>query len=155
MSAGGEHIDYKALYEAALQMNQQQLQISQQLQKSNEQLQSQLTAMQYQLQQLTKLIKGFKSERYIPSASSTSQPDLGLAFDEVAASTELVNVERISYTRNKKGASSERPAESALPANLPRVTSTLEPSEDVSGCEKIGEDIHETLDYLANCLSNA
>jgi transposase len=96
MSAGGEHIEYKALYEAALQMNQQQLQ------KSNEQLQSRLTAIRYRLQQVTKLIKGFKWERYIPSASSTSQPELGLAFEVVTASTGLATVERITYTRNKK-----------------------------------------------------
>ena len=147
MSAGGEHIDHKALYEVALQMNQQQLQVNQQLQKSNEQLQAQLTAMQHQLQQLIKLVKGFKSERYIPSASNPSQPDLGLAFDEAASSTQLADVEKISYTRNKKSTPTERPPEAALPANLPRVTTVLEPEENVSGCEKVGEQIHETLDY--------
>jgi transposase len=147
MSAGGEHIDYKALYEAALQMNQQQMQISQQLQKSNEQLQSQLASLQHQLQQLTKLIRGFKSERYIPNASNPGQRDLGLVFDEAAASTRLADVEKISYTRNKSITSQEKPVASGLPADLPRVTTVLEPQEDVSGCEKIGERIHETLDY--------
>lgn len=143
----GEHIDYKALYEAALQMNQQQLQLNQQLQKSNEQLHSQLTSLQHQLQQLTKLMKGFKSERYVPGSSNPAQADLGLAFDEVAASTRLADAQKISYTRNKPGTSVEKPAATGLPDSLPRVTTVLEPKEDVSGCEKIGEHIHETLDY--------
>lgn len=146
MSAGGEHID-KALYDATLQMNQQLLQINGQLQRSNDQLQEQLTSLQYQMQQLTKLIKGFKSERYIPTAANPAQPDLGLTFDEVAASTRLADVEKITYTRNKRTASEEKPAAVGLPAELPRVTTVLEPKDDVSGCEKIGEQVHETLDY--------
>ena len=66
MSAGGEHINYKELYEATLQMNQQLL-------KSNEALQSQLLTVQHQLQQLTKLLKGFKSERFVPSSLRNSK----------------------------------------------------------------------------------
>lgn len=146
VSTGGEHID-KALYEATLQMNQQLLQINGQLQRSNEQMQAQLASLQHQLQQLTKLITGFKSERYLPALSNSAQPDLGLVFDEAAASTRLADVEKISYTRNKKAVSQERPATTSLPADLPRVTTVLEPKEDVRGCEKIGEQIHETLDY--------
>ena len=145
MSAGGEHID-KALYDAALQMNQQLLQVNGQLQKSNDQLQAQMASLQYQMQQLTKLIKGFKSERYIPTASNPAQPDLGLTFDEVAASTRLADVQKISYTRDKKTAEA-KPASTGLPANLVRVTTILEPKEDITGCEKIGEEVHETLDY--------
>src|SRR5579859_204100 len=147
MLAAGEHMDYKALYEASLQMNQQQLQLNQQLQKSNEQLQTQLASLQHQLQQLTKLIKGFKSERYVPAGSNPAQPDLGLAFDEAAASTRLADVEKISYARNKKATSGEKPVAAGLPDVLPRVTTVLEPNEDVNGCEKIGEQIQETLDY--------
>lgn len=140
MSAGGEHIDYKALFESSMQLNQQ-------LQKSNEQLQSQLASLQHQLQQLTKLIKGFKSERYIPTASNPSQPNLGLAFEQEAASTQLADVQKISYTRNKKGGAGEKPATTGLPDSLPRVTTILEPKEDISGCEKVGEEVYETLDY--------
>jgi len=140
VSATGEHIDYKALFESSMQLNGQ-------LQKSNEQLQAQLASLQHQLQQLTKLIKGFKSERYIPAAVHPGQPDLGLIFDEAAASTRLADVEKISYTRSKRATVGEKPAATGLPADLPRVTTILEPTEDISGCEKTGEQIHETLDY--------
>lgn len=145
MSAGGEHID-KALYDATLQMNQQLLQVNGQLHKSNEQLQAQLASLQYQMQQLTRLIKGFKSERYIPAAANPFQPDLGLTFDEAAASTRLADVQKISYTREKR-TKEAKPASTGLPANLARVTTVLEPKEDITGCEKMGEEIHETLDY--------
>lgn len=149
MPVEGEYVD-KALYDAALQMIQQLLQANQQLQQSNEGLHSKMASLQHQLQQLTKLIKGFKSERFVPAAiAGTQQPDLGLIFEEeaAAASTHLNNVEKISYTRTKKTAEKDAPSASGLPTELPRVTTTLEPREDVSGCEKIGEQVHETLDY--------
>jgi len=132
MSAGGEHIDYKALYEASQQMNQQLL--------------AQLSSMQHQLQQLTKLIGGFKSEPYIPVSSNPAQANLGLSFEEAAVGTQLADVQKISYTRNKN-TTAPKAASEGLPANLPRVTTILEPKEDVGGCEKIGEQVYETLDY--------
>jgi len=59
MSAVAENIDYKALYEQLLPLLKLQ-------QESNLQLQSQVTQLQYQLHQLTKLLGGFKSERFYP-----------------------------------------------------------------------------------------
>jgi transposase len=139
MSASGEHINYKELYEASLQMNQQLLQ-------SNEALQSQLLTLQHQLQQLTKLIKGFKSEKFVPSAISQQQKELGLVFEEVAASTNLGDVQKISYTKVKKQPVAPEP-QKGLPSNLKRVVTILEPKEDVSQCEKVGEEVIERLDY--------
>jgi transposase len=109
MSAGGEHINYKELYEALLQMNQQLLQNNQQLHTSNQTLQSQILTLQYQIQQLTKLIKGFKSERFVPSAAGQQQKELGLVFEEAAASTNLVDVQKISYTKVKKPSAETQP----------------------------------------------
>jgi transposase len=139
MSAGGEHINYKELYEASLQMNQQLL-------KSNEALQSQLLALQSQLQQLTKLIKGFKSERFVPSAISQQQKELGLIFEEAATGTNLADVQKISYTKVKKHPVAPEP-QKGLPADLKRIVTVIEPTEDVCHCEKVGEEVIETLDY--------
>jgi transposase len=139
MSASGEHINYKELYEASLQMNQQLL-------KSNESLQSQLLTLQHQLQQLTKLIKGFKSERFVPAGVLQQQKELGLIFDEAAASTNLADVQKISYTKVKKQPVASAP-QNGLPAELKRIVTIIEPTEDVSHCEKVGEDVFETLDY--------
>src|SRR6266542_3534214 len=127
-------------------MNQQLLQSNQQLQQSNEALQSQLLTFQYQLQQLTKLLKGFKSERFVPSGASQQQKELGLIFEEAAAATQLADVQKISYTKVKKQ-STERQPEKGLPAELKRIITVIEPTEDVSHCEKVGEEVIETLDY--------
>jgi transposase len=139
MSAGGEHINYKELYEASLQMNQQLL-------KSNDGLQSQILTLQHQIQQLTKLIKGFKSERFVPSAAVQQQKELGLVFEEAAPCTNLTDVQKISYTKIKKSSIEKQP-EKGLPADLKRIVTVIEPKEDVSHCEKIGEEVIETLDY--------
>jgi transposase len=139
MSASGEHINYKELYEASLQMNQQLL-------KSNESLQLQLLTLQHQLQQLTKLIKGFKSERFVPAGTTQQQKELGLIFDEAAASTNLADVQKISYTKVKKQPVAAAP-QKGLPAELKRIVTIIEPTEDVSHCEKVGEEVFETLDY--------
>lgn len=146
MAAAGEHINYKELYEALLQMNQQLLQNNQQLQTSNETLHAQLLTLQYQIQQLTKLIKGFKSERFIPSGTSQQQKELGLVFEQAGASTNLADVQKISYTKVKKPSGEKQP-EKSLPSDLKRIVTIIEPKEDVSHCEKVGEDIIETLDY--------
>jgi transposase len=146
MSATGEHINYKELYEASLLMNQQMLQSNQQLQQSNEALQSQLLTLQHQLQQLTKLIKGFKSERFVPSAASQQQKELGLIFDEAAACTNLADVQKITYTKVKRQPVAAEP-QKGLPAELKRIITVIEPAEDVSNCEKVGEEVIETLDY--------
>jgi transposase len=146
MSATGEHIDYKELYEQQLQFNQQLLQSNQQLQASNEALQSQLLTVQYQLQQVTKLLQGFKSERFVPSLATEPQKELGLIFEEAAASTKLADVQKISITKVKKQPA-ERPPVKELPAGLKRIITVIEPDEDISHCEKVGEEVIETLDY--------
>jgi hypothetical protein len=139
MSAGSEHINFKELYEAFLQMNQQLL-------KSNDALQAQILTLQQQIQQPTKLIKGFKSERFMPSAVGQQQKELGLVFEEAAASTNLTDVQKISYTKVKKPSTESQP-EKGLPADLKRIVTSIESKEYISHCEKVGEEVIETLDY--------
>ncbi|WP_315815411.1 hypothetical protein [Paraflavitalea speifideaquila] len=80
MSAAAENIDYKALYEQLLPMlqlqqqnNGQLLQNNQELLQSNKELRDQVTQLQYQLYQLTKLLGGFKTEKFVPSLYSNSR----------------------------------------------------------------------------------
>lgn len=88
MSAAAENIDYKALYEQLLPMlqlqqqnNGQLLQNNQELLQSNKELRDQVTQLQYQLYQLTKLLGGFKTEKFVPS-SLQQQQELGLSFEQ-------------------------------------------------------------------------
>jgi transposase len=148
MSVAAEHINYKELYEASLQMNQQLLRSLEQQQKSNEQLQGQVSQLQYQLHQLTKLLQGFKSERFLPSSVSNQQTELGFTVEEVPVATKLADVQKVTYSKVKKSVVNDvQDKEVRLPDHLRRVITTLEPSEDVSGYEKIGEEVRETLSW--------
>ena len=142
MSDTAANIDYKQLYESSLLMNQQLL-------KSLQQQQEQVTQLQYQLQQLTKLLKGFKSERFIPTAISNLQPELGFAaMESVPQATYLSAVKKISYTKVKRSNNEANGVNGAqLPDHLRRETTILEPTEDVKDCIKIGEEVRETLGW--------
>ena len=61
--------------------------------------------------------------------------------------------EQISYTRNKRISSTPvKTARMKLPADLPREQVVLEPSEDVTGMVKIGEEITEELERIPGKL---
>lgn len=149
MSESAANINYKELYEASIMMVQQLNKSLEQQQKSNQSLQDQVTQLQYQLQQLTKLLKGFKSERFLPSAVSNLQPELGFNAELVAPTTNLSDVKKISYTKAKKAGTDIIPSDNGtrLPDHLRRETTILEPTEDVSDCVKVGEEVRETLSW--------
>lgn len=140
MSAVAENINYKELYEAGLQMNQQLLQ-------SNQQLQAQLAQLQGQLHQLTKLLQGFKSERFIPSVIAEEQPTLDLIFEEAAAATHLADVQKkIIYTTTKQ-ASDDKRVVRVFPPHLRVEERVIDPKEDIRNCKKIGQEVSDRLDW--------
>ena len=138
MSAVVEHIDYKALYEAALQTNQQLLQ-------RNQELQGQLYQLQAQLHQLTKLLGGYKSERFIAPSLSDQQTSLDLLFEQTAEATRLVDVQKKTVYVTKKP--EEKRSVRVFPAHLRVDETVIEPTEDVSHCKKIGEEVSDRLDW--------
>lgn len=69
-----------------------------------------------------------------------------MVFEETAASTKLTDVQKISYTKVKKQHVAPEP-QKGLPSDLKRVVTIIEPKEDVSHCQKVGEEAFETLDY--------
>ncbi|WQD59610.1 transposase [Chitinophaga sancti] len=149
MSESAANINYKELYEASIMMVQQLNKSLEQQQKSNQSLQDQVTQLQYQLQQLTKLLKGFKSERFLPSAVSNLQPELGFNAELIAPATNLSEVKKISYTKTKIAGTNIAASDDGtrLPDHLRRETTILEPTEDVSDCVKVGEEVRETLSW--------
>ena len=119
---------------------------NQQLRASNEAFKEKISAMEVQLGQLYKLIKGFKSERFIPEIF---EQQLSL-FSENADKTGQVASpkETITYTREKQ----KHPGRSSLPEHLPVREVILEPVEDVSTLKKIGQEVSETLEYTPASL---
>lgn len=115
------------------------------LQQENQDLKSKLATQEAQINQLLKLISGFKSERFIPTITS-DQPSL---FDlEAAPNQQHLPKEEITYTRSKK----KHPGRNALPEHLPVKEIIIEPEESTQGLSKIGEEITESLEYTPASL---
>ena len=115
------------------------------LQRENQALTQENNLLKQQIDQLLKLVNGFKSERFVSSIVS-EQPTL---FDlEENTTAAPIETEQVSYTRSKKN----HPGRHKLPEHLPIKEIIIEPSESVDGLVKIGEEISETLEYTPASL---
>lgn len=107
--------------------------------------------LRHELDQLKRLVFGPRHERFVPAVPQ-EQLDLGLAVEPKQADT-VVAVQTIEYTREKKAATEKvQTGRMKLPAALPREQVILEPTEDVSGLKKIGEEITEELERIPGKL---
>lgn len=106
--------------------------------------------LRHELDQLKRLVFGSRHERFVPTI-----PEEQLALDLEAQATQrpAVAVQTIEYTR-KKNQTSEKvhTGRMKLPADLPREQVVIEPSEDVAGWTKIGEEITEELERIPGKL---
>lgn len=106
-----------------------------------------------ELNELKRLIFGSKNERFIPSVS----PDQ-LALDIVVQQKEQAIVsatETIQYQRKKATKPESEKVQTGrmpLPASLPREQVIIEPSVDVTGWKKIGEEKTEELERIPGKL---
>lgn len=126
-------LDYKSLYEAS------QLEILQ---------------LRQELQQLRKMIFGSRQERFVPTEENTSQLSLDIKPDAVAVCS-VIDTKRISYTKTTTRVDSKpiaHPGRMKLSESLLREDIIVEPTEDVTGYKKIGEEITEILEYRAGEL---
>ena len=128
-----ENIDFKSLYLVE--------------QQKNEKLETKLLQLEYQIQQLTKFLNGFKTETFVPTATHPAQKELGLVMDSVA--DVKIITEEVTVTKKKTQTEIKvpGPAQGVIPDNVRRETEVIEPKEDVSGYEKIGELISEKLSW--------
>lgn len=112
------------------------------------------TQLQHELNQLKRLVFGSRHERFIP-AIPPEQLTLGLTVEAKQPDTDAaLSVQTIEYTRTKKETPSNtiHTGRMKLPASLPREQVIIEPTEDVSGCVKIGEEITEVLERIPGKL---
>jgi len=113
-----------------------------QLQQNREQLNQERDQLRDEVRELKRLIFGSKKERFVP-APAQNQLSLLLGEDPSLPAVPLrqtVHYERIVKQVTKKA------SRQLFPAHLPRVEVIIEPTEDVSGMRKIGEEITEELD---------
>ena len=135
MQTASADTDYKALYEQA--------------QSLYEQTQLQIVALRYQLSQLQKLVYGSKTEKFIPAGNHTSQLTLNVQAEEVAA-VKITSAQKIAYTRVEKEVRPNpivHPGLGKLPEHLERREQIINPTENIDGLKKIGEEITEELEY--------
>lgn len=118
---------------------------------SREELLITVVELKHELDQLKRLVFGSRQERFVPS---TSQEQLALGLTvETKQADPVVAVETIEYTRKKKETTEKvSTGRMKLPANLPREQVILEPTEDVRGLKKIGEEITEELERIPGKL---
>ena len=106
-----------------------------------------ISALEFKLEQLYKLIRGSRSERFVPEFDA-SQLSL---FPDAPEQSDVEPVkEEITYSRDKKR---KHPGRHAIPEHLPIKEVILEPEEDTTGLQKIGNEITETLEYIPASLT--
>ena len=115
------------------------------LQKKEQVSSAKIVSLEYQLQQLYKLISGFKSENFI---TEPAIDQLSLFGQDAIVESEDIPLEVITYTRDKK----KHQGRNALPEHLPVREVIIEPEQDTTGLKKIGEEVTETLEYTPASL---
>ena len=113
-----------------------------------EQSQVRIIALEQQLAQLQKMIFGSRHERFIPQ-SIPSQLALDITAEEVAACS-VVDAKKISYTRTSVNVEAKpivHPGRMKLPESLRREVILIEPAADLTGCNKIDDEVTEVLEY--------
>jgi transposase len=119
------------------------------LEAQNKLLLEQVTLLTYELRDMKRLLFGRKSERFLPTAPG-AQLDLLQVMTEAAVP--VAAIREVSTVVKTKVAETKPTGRHALPAHLPKVDIVLEPAEDITGLEKIGEEITEQLDYAPGKL---
>lgn len=118
------------------------------LEAQNKLLLEQVTLLTYELRDMKRLLFGRKSERFVP-ASPSAQLNLMQIMAEQAQPAAVIHEVKVVKT---KPSESKPTGRQALPDHLPKVDIVLEPAEETSGMEKIGEEITEQLDYTPGKL---
>ena len=108
-----------------------------------------ILSLEQQLRQLQKMIFASRHERYVPDVPSAAQLTLDIA-SEPATTSPLSAAKKISYTTsglNTQTTPVVHPGRMKLPEHLRRQEIVIEPAEDVSALNKMGEEITEVLEY--------
>lgn len=109
------------------------------------------THLKHELDQLKRFVFSSRHERFIPS---TPQEQLALGLTVEAPVAPALSIQKIEYTRKTKETTTHKvhTGRMKLPASLPREQVIIEPTHDVSGWKKIGEEITEELDRIPGKL---
>lgn len=139
------NIDYKPLYE---QSKLEVAELREQL-KQFTNLQLVTLNLQQQLDQLKKMIYGSRHERFVPTDINPLQLSLDIQSEQTAVCN-IAEAKKITYIRSNTTIEQKplvHPGRMKLPESLRREEIVIEPTEDIAGCRKMGEEITEVLEY--------
>lgn len=108
----------------------------------------------HELEQLKKMIFGSKHERFIASNNNSLQLSLAIQAHAIAQCN-IASAQKIEYTRVKKEVNQNpivHPGRTKLPEHLQRREHIIEPTGDITGLKKTGEEITEELEYESGKL---
>ena len=120
----------------------------------NSELFLQNNQLRHELDQLKRLIFGSRNERFL-SVTSPGQLALDIASPSSSSLVTPPVMETIEYNRKKVSPSKTEKVQTGrmpLPASLPREQIIIEPTEDVTGWKKIGQEITEELERIPGKL---
>lgn len=104
--------------------------------------------LEFELEQLKRMIFGAKSERFVaPANPNQLELDLGLA---VQIAREEAGKEPKRKREKRPGA--KKPVRQQIPDKFPRNVVVIEPGEDTTGMDYIGDEVTEELDYTPGTL---
>jgi len=117
---------------------------------SREELIDQVTQLQHQVALLQKMVFGPRNERFkLSNEVPDNQLSLGVSAEPIAAVTlEKTSVKTHDRTKVKLEAK-KHPGRSPLPSSLRREEILIKPTEDVSGCVRLEDEVTEVLEVQA------
>lgn len=101
---------------------------------------SKVEELEFQLDWYKRQIFGTKSERFIPDDDQQMLLDLGITPPDTSSDSPVQNISYERHAEPTKNAPKGH-GRGEMPTHLPIVKKILEPQGDVSGLEKIGEDV--------------
>lgn len=134
---------YFHLYHEALKLNQKTLRLYHEALKEKEDFKAEVAKLQLQLQKVTKIAFGGKSERHI---INPDQLTLDLQAEEMTPATKLSDVKKIEYIKTAAPKKRNLSELGAYMQHLEHVYETREPDNLPEGAIKIGEEHHEILE---------
>lgn len=109
-----------------------------------------LAQLEFELAQLKRLIHGARSERFVqPQDPNQLELDFGLA---VGIAREEAAQEQAAVPAKEKKPAAGKPFRQPIPDKFPRNVIVIEPAEDTTGMEHIGDEVTEELEYIPGSM---
>lgn len=119
-----------------------------QLLAENNELKTLTEQLKSELEMLRRLIFGSKKETF--KRVGEDNPNQLSLFEEYQPQEAIIEPQKIKVSYERKAKKHE--GRNEIPSHLPVIEEIIEPSEDVEGLVKIGEEITETLEYTPASL---